>query len=224
MSSPANTKTSTTTTTTTTTTPTTDGIDHLAIGECVCLIVGMLILVFSEMVLGRKLTIPKKVSNFKALREISFKESHLNVAMNTNALSCTLVGIMFIIFSCLIEFFKNLRVATELAVDSMRIIELIMGVCMFTTVLLVVFNILQEKTAFERIVHNNVGKNYTTAMLTLTGFLTLYSLGFAFIFYRSDSEAKKVLDQSYLQFFIGSIIVAITVLLYKEIYRPATDG
>jgi len=201
------------------------GVINLNIAECAFLGVGYLIWVFSHTVLQDQLpTIPNKLSDFKVLRSISLKESNLNVAFNTNALIAKLVALVFIIFACIVEFAKILYIVTNLFVGPLRIMEMLMGVCIFTLSILICFNILQSNSAFEKIVNNRVGTKYSLSMLWMTLCLTIYVIWFARSFFVNYVINKQVLHQSYLQALLGLLILGSDLVIYMVLYYYVTDG
>lgn len=199
------------------------GLTNLTIAESVFLAVGCLLLVFCRTVLSHQLpTIPTKPSQFKSLQHLSVKESHLNIAMNTNGLVAMLVALTFLMFSCVIELFKIFCVVTELELDSIRILEMLMGVCIFTIAILGCLNLLLEKSSFHRIVHNQVGKNYSIITLAITVLIVLYGMVIARSLYYLKDDVY--LYQSYIQLLIGTILIGLDFVLYRELFYFPTDG
>jgi hypothetical protein len=184
--------------------------------------VGIILILFSRYVLSDRLPATPSTTVFKSDQLTSINEANLNISRNANALTTTIIGFLFIVVSLLFEFFElfSIFITKQNDYKWQNILMLNCGPTVFMLSILFTLNILHEKETFDRIVNNQVGKNYYLIMQIIPIIITINFLVLLFHWYKDLSITLR----SAIQCFLGVLLFVLNIFLYQMVKYFVTQG
>lgn len=172
-----------------------------------------------------KLTIPNVTNPLKSLHQISLKELKVNLSLNTNSFSMTLVAFMFILVALCFEVISLIILMTKFEdANGVQKIEMLVGPILFLVIVLFFYIHLQDHQVFELIVNNRVPKSYHTIMTLLTIGILIYMLIIIFKFMKKEKTIEFIDACSYSAVLIAALLLPWAVTLSYDLKVRPTDG
>jgi uncharacterized membrane protein YidH (DUF202 family) len=189
-------------------------------------LVGSIIFVATMFVFTHdKITVPNVTNPLKSLHQISLKELKVNLSLNTNSFSMTLVAFMFILVALCFEVISLIILMTNFEdAHWTHKLEMLFGPICFLGIILVFYIILQDHRAFQMIVNNRVPKSYHLIMPMMAIGVWIYMLIIIFKFMRKEKTIEFINACSYSALILFGLLFPLAFTLAYELRVRPTDG
>jgi hypothetical protein len=172
-----------------------------------------------------KITIPNVKNPLQSLNDISLQELKVNLSLNTNSFSMTLVAFMFIIVALCFEVISLILLMNNFTeAHWTEKLEMLFGPILFLVLVLTFYIHLQDQQAFQLIVNNRVPKSYHTVMTLLTVGILIYMLIILIKFMQKEKTIDLINACSYSALLIFAFLFPFALTLIYELSVRPTDG
>lgn len=172
-----------------------------------------------------KITIPDVKNPLQSLNDISLQELKVNLSLNTNSFSMTLVAFMFILVALCFEVISLILLMNNYSeAHWSEKLEMLIGPIMFLGIVLTFYIHLQDQQAFQLIVNNRVPKSYFTVMILLTVGILIYMLIILIKFMQKEKTIDFINACSYSALLIFAFLFPFAITLIYELSVRPTDG
>jgi hypothetical protein len=192
------------------------------IAQCALYGVGVALIGFSRYYLTDSNPTALTNPTFSSLKDITVKEASLNVSRNTNSLTTTIIGLIFIVVALLVEFFElfTLYITPDSEFSKENLFLVNCGPAVYMVGLVFCLSTLHETSSFQRIVHNQVGKTYYILMHCIPIVVVMIFLILLYHFFYELSLGLR----SATQFVLGVCFIVFDYFLYQTLHLNITDG